>query len=194
MQTQSLRIIGGRWRGRKLTFPALTGVRPTPARVRETLFNWLAGPVQHARCVDLFAGSGALGIEALSRGANFVSLIDNAKPVVQQLRTYLKQLGGTDHSKVLLTDAERWLQQFDRTHYLPYDIVFIDAPFGHDYVAACTTLIAQQQLLSDRAWVYIEMGKHESLPPLPHSWRLYREKTAGQVCYRLFKIDQNNEQ
>lgn len=177
-----LRIIGGQWRGRKLSFPTIEGLRPTPDRVRETLFNWLAADIIDTRCLDLFAGSGALGLEALSRGAGFADLVDNSAEAAKQLQQHL-QLLNADNGQVSLDNAEHKLQQHSGE---PYDIIFLDPPFHQQLAASCIQLIDQRNLLSTRGWVYLEMASDEPLPIIPTHWRLHRQKSAGQVCYRLF--------
>ncbi len=178
-----LRIIAGDWRGRKLGFPALEGLRPTPDRVRETLFNWLAPVVPGSHCLDLFAGSGALGLEALSRGAARVSFVEQAAAAAQQLRDNLALLNCAG-GEVWQGAAEQFLPQAAG----PYELVFLDPPFRQGMLADCLALLQRPGLLASRAWVYIETGRDEALPPLPANWCLHREKTAGQVCYRLFQI------
>ncbi len=182
--SNQLRIIGGQWRGRKLSFPSIDGLRPTTDRVRETVFNWLTVDIHNAECLDLFAGSGALGLEALSRGASLVDLVDNARLATQQLRDNL-QLLKASHGQVVQANAAEWLQQnADKA----YDIIFLDPPFRQDLAQNCIQLINQQAMLKPGGWLYLEMGKEESLPELPPQWQLHREKTAGQVCYRLYKL------
>jgi 16S rRNA (guanine966-N2)-methyltransferase len=122
----SLRIIGGGWRGRRVHFPDSPGLRPTPDRVRETLFNWLQFSLAGARCLDLFAGSGALGLEALSRGAREVVFVDEATPVAKSLREELERLDGTARARVLQTTAAR----LSRAPGEPFDVIFLDPPFG----------------------------------------------------------------
>ena len=188
--SNQLRIIGGKWRGRKLAFPSIEGLRPTPDRVRETLFNWLAADVASARCLDLFAGSGALGLEALSRGASQVDFIDRSAESVKQLVDNLRLLDA-NNARVWQDHALNWLQQLK---LLPsnagYDIVFLDAPFRQDLIADCLSILPAY--LSANGKVYLEMGKEELLPTIPDSWHLHREKCAGQICYRLFTIDRKN--
>ena len=186
--TNQLRIIAGQWRGRKLQFPSLEGLRPTPDRVRETLFNWLAADIAGSRCLDLFAGSGALGLEALSRGAAHVDLVDSAGEAISQLRQHL-QLLNSSSGRLWLDRADNWLQQFNRQQQPPYDIIFLDPPFRQQLASSCIKIINERQLLSPSSWVYLEMAVEETLPVTPQHWRLHREKTAGQVCYRLFAIE-----
>ncbi len=185
--SNQLRIIGGKWRGRKLTFPSIEGLRPTPNRVRETLFNWLAADVPAARCLDLFAGSGALGLEALSRGASHVDFVDRSVESVQQLINNLRLLEAVN-SRVKQDDALNWLQQSPTAAV--YDIVFLDAPFRQGLISNCLDMLAP--CLSANGKIYLEMGREEILPAIPNDWRLHREKFAGQICYRLFARDKQN--
>lgn len=187
-----LRIIGGEWRGRKLIFPTVEGLRPTTDRVRETLFNWLAAVTPGSRCLDLFAGSGALGLEALSRGASHVDFVDSSAAVVSQLNDNFRVLG-SDKANTLRNEALAWLDKHSSQH-TPYDIIFLDPPFHQHMLSKVISAIDSKQLLSTNSWVYVETDKKEELPALPDSWELYREKTAGHVCYRLFSNNKLNEQ
>jgi 16S rRNA (guanine966-N2)-methyltransferase len=191
-QSNQLRIIGGQWRGRKLSFPTLEGLRPTPDRVRETLFNWLNSAVPGARCLDLFAGSGALGLEAVSRGAAHTDLVDSAAAVCQQLNQHLQTLG-TSKARAHQATAVQWLQQRGANSTAGYDIIFLDPPFHQQLAAHCIELIDQHQLLAPTAWVYLEMNSDEAMPALPANWQAHREKNAGQVCYRLFRVTSQHE-
>ena len=180
-----LRIIGGRWRGRKLAFPSLEGLRPTPDRVRETLFNWLAPDLPGAHCLDLFAGSGALGLEALSRGAASVTFIDSAGAATRQLQLNLEVLGCKD-ARVIQQPASDWLATARDD---PYDVVFLDPPFGMGLAEPAIALLDQHQLLSPGGMVYLETGSEELPPRVPPNWFCHREKQAGRVCYRLYKTE-----
>jgi 16S rRNA (guanine966-N2)-methyltransferase len=175
-----LRIIGGRWRSRRLHFPDVEGLRPTPDRVRETLFNWLAPLIEGARCLDLFAGSGALGIEALSRGAAEVIFIERQPLAARQLRQNLAQLGEPS-AQVIQTDALVWLGGPSR----PFDVIFLDPPFGVDLLVPACKKLEQGDWLADGARIYLETERDAGNLELPENWKLIREKTAGQVSYRL---------
>ena len=179
--TQQLRIIGGQWRGRKLSFPSVDGLRPTGDRMRETLFNWIAADLPDAVCVDLFAGSGALGLESLSRGARQVTLIEKSREGVQSLRANL-QLLGANNATILETDSLQWLTQDTGSGF---DVVFIDPPFAADLWQQTFSLLSQHQRLNEGAAIYIETPKHQALE-VPSDWQLHREKQAGDVCYRLY--------
>ncbi len=181
-----LRIIGGQWRGHKLHFADVEGLRPTGDRIRETLFNWLAPVISGAHCLDLFAGSGALGLEALSRGATHAILVEKdpvAAALLKQNSASLK----TDRAQVIQADASQWLNTF--TPERPFDVVFLDPPFAADLLQPCCDLLQRPGLLSQNSLVYIETDRHQPPPITPSTWDLFREKIAGQVCYRLYRCD-----
>lgn len=179
-----LRIIGGRWRGRKLSFPDVAGLRPTGDRIRETLFNWLAPELPGARCLDIFAGSGALGIEALSRGAAVVTLLERDRAAAASLRSNLALLA-SEAGKVVEADALAWLQRGNSDE--PFDIVFIDPPFAGGMWTGVLEALQQGGWLAEQASVYIESPADYSLV-LPASWTLHRDKRAGSVAYRLYYL------
>ncbi len=185
----SLRIIGGQWRSRKLVFPNNPQLRPTSDRVRETLFNWLQNDIHGSRCLDLFAGSGALGLEALSRGASHCTFVETHKQTLQQLKRNLTLLN-SEQAATIQMDGISYLQK----NTTPFDIVFIDPPFSLNLWQPCLDLLSNSQFLSDHAKIYIESpSKLSSLNLAPH-WDIHREKTAGDVTYRLvsLSIDQDN--
>ncbi|WP_202410375.1 16S rRNA (guanine(966)-N(2))-methyltransferase RsmD [Pseudomaricurvus sp. HS19] len=179
--SSTLRIIGGEWRGRKLQFSAAEGLRPTGDRVRETLFNWLMPSLHGARCLDLFAGSGALGLEALSRGAAHVTFLDNHAPSARQIEAHL-QLLGCDRGRALQADTLQWLQQ---TPAEACDIVFVDPPFQLDLWPSCLQQLETGGWLGDEALIYVETPRAYPLSA-PTGWEQLREKQAGEVCFRLF--------
>jgi len=175
-----LRIIGGEWRGRKLTFPDVEGLRPTTDRVRETLFNWLQPVIQGARCLDLFAGSGALGMEALSRGAAVVQFIDRERRAVQSLKENLALLRST-RGEVLQVDALSYLRGEAR----PFDVVFLDPPFRQGLLQPCLEQLCQGGWLAEHGRIYIEVEQEGGEPEMPEGWEMVRRKQAGQVIYGL---------
>lgn len=177
-----LRIIGGLWRGRKLSFPDVDGLRPTGDRIRETLFNWLAPDIQGAHCLDLFAGSGALGLEALSRGAQSSLMLEKHPAAAQQLKANL-QLLQADNGRVEQMDSLHWLNSAQVSHR--FDIVFIDPPFALDLWDAVVTALETRNWLADEAVIYLEAPRDAQLR-LPANWQLHRDKQAGQVSYRLY--------
>lgn len=178
-----VRIISGLWRGRKLPVHDAQGLRPTTDRVKETLFNWLAADIPHARCLDLFAGSGGLGFESASRQAELVTMVELNKQAYQQLVTNSAQLKA-NNIEIHQQDTLQFLQQPGQA----YDIVFIDPPFRQDLLEQTLNLLQQNGWLSDNGLVYIETEKELQLPEIPGHWQLHREKTAGQVCYRLYQL------
>ncbi len=180
-----LRIIGGQWRSRIIQFPCVTNLRPTPNRIRETLFNWLAPIIQDSRCLDLFAGSGALGFEALSRGAKEVVFIDESDLIVKHLQNNAQQLNADNAIIKRAKINENLLLQLE-----PFDVVFLDPPFKLDLLVMCFTWLEQQQLLRSSALIYIESNKTLSELSLPKSWTIIRDKKAGQVYYYLIQRKQ----
>ncbi|ELY4597622.1 16S rRNA (guanine(966)-N(2))-methyltransferase [Cronobacter malonaticus] len=184
-----IRIIGGQWRGRKLPVPDSPGLRPTTDRVRETLFNWLAPYLVGARCLDCFAGSGALGLEALSRYAADATLLEMERGVAQQLQKNLATLKSSA-AKVVNTNTLNFLNQNGE----PYDIVFVDPPFRKGLLEETLNLLETRGWLAPQALIYVESEVENGLPPVPASWQLHREKVAGQVAYRLYLRESQGEQ
>lgn len=176
-----LRIVGGRWRGMHIDFPAIEAIRPSPDRVRETLFNWLQTQIVGTRCLDLFAGSGALGIEALSRGAAEVTFVDRESQIGRHLKQTLQRLGANG-ATVEVAEADRFLDRPAR----PFDVVFLDPPFASTLLSSAFAKLPQGWLAPD-AHVYVECPSDTPLPALPPGWTVYRSKQAGQVGYHLLR-------
>ncbi|EOV1174595.1 16S rRNA (guanine(966)-N(2))-methyltransferase RsmD [Vibrio fluvialis] len=177
-----VRIISGLWRGRKLPVHDAEGLRPTTDRVKETLFNWLAQDIPHAKCLDLFAGSGGLGFESASRQADKVTMLEMNPQAFAQLKTNIAALKA-NNIEAINTDTLAYLKQPGQA----YDVVFIDPPFRQGLLQETVQLLEQNGWLAANAMIYIESEKELPLTELPESWQLYREKLAGQVCYRLFE-------
>ncbi|HHX06620.1 MAG TPA: 16S rRNA (guanine(966)-N(2))-methyltransferase RsmD [Pseudomonas sp.] len=182
-RASSIRIIGGEWRSRKLTVPDAPGLRPTPDRVRETLFNWLAPTIQGARVLDAFTGSGALFLEALSRGASTGVAIDANTNAVNNLRRNLAVLQ-CDDAEVLRVDS---LQYLSNKTEQGFDIVLLDPPFHQDLLLSACQLLEDNNWLNKGAWIYTESEQAPSSLGVPSSWRLHREKHTGQVHYALWQ-------
>lgn len=178
-----LRLIGGEWRSRKLRFPDAGGVRPTPARTRETLFNWLNYHLAGRRCLDLFAGSGALGLEALSRGAGATVFVDHTAVLAQALRSNLRLLK-SDKGEVVCQSVDAFLAQAPAE---PFDILFMDPPFRQGWLETLLPLIDTHGWVRPGGWVYVEHESERAAPQAPASWTLHRQKTAGQVTYCLYR-------
>ena len=176
----TLRIIGGRWRGTRLNFPDIEAIRPSPDRVRETLFNWLQPTIAGARCLDLFAGSGALGLEALSRGAEHVVFVDREPVIGRYLRETLVRLKA-ENASVVVSPAQRYLAAAADK----FDVVFLDPPFGQGLITVVFQELMSRDLLAPHAVVYLECEAHLGMPPLPPGWVLGKSNRAGQVGYHL---------
>ncbi len=179
-----VRIIGGGWRGRRVGFPDLPELRPTPDRVRETLFNWLQQDIVDTRCLDLFAGSGALGLEALSRGAREVVFVEQAQAAARALQAELERLGGSARARVMELGAARFL----RTPGEPFDGVFLDPPFGQGAFREYLPLLDAGRWVKTGGWVYLENERAAGVPALPPHWQLLKSKSAGEVGYHLARV------
>jgi 16S rRNA (guanine966-N2)-methyltransferase len=181
----SVRIIGGIWRGRRVSFPDIPGLRPTPDRVRETLFNWLQTSIVGARCLDLFAGSGALGLEALSRGAVYAVFVEQTPAVCRVLQQTIASLKATSNTRIMEMGAARFL----RTPVEPFDIAFLDPPFGLNALPEYIPLIEAGGWLKPAGLLYLENERESGLPELPPHWELLKSKSAGQVGYHLVRAN-----
>lgn len=180
-RSNQVRIIAGQWRGRKLEFPDSQGLRPTSDRIRETLFNWLAPVLPGAECLDLFAGSGALGFEAASRGAARVVMVEREVDVFQHLREQSARLSATT-VEVVNSHANDYLAGTGEA----FDIVFLDPPFGETgLLRSVIHRLSQGQWIKPGGYIYLETGKDDETPQLPENWRSYRHKQAGRVLYQL---------
>jgi len=182
----SLRIIGGNWRGRKVSFINNEEIRPTPARVRETLFNWLQGHIHGARCLELYAGSGILSLEALSRGASEVVLIDKTKQTIDYLSGAFSGFPvPRQQYRLLNLPARDWL---DEQHPQKFDIVFIDPPFASNELGLILKQLASGDLLDPGALIYIESAEPLLECNLPNHWEIHRHKEAASVHYCLCRV------
>ena len=180
-----IRIIGGEWRGRKVHFPQAAGLRPTPDRVRETLFNWLQFELASTRCLDLFAGSGALGLEALSRGAAQVVFVEREPAAVAAIRDTLQRLH-CERGRVEQQDAFEFLSMASPGRF---DVVFLDPPYDRQWLERCCGLLERGSWLAPSASIYLEDSAGRGAPSLPSSWALLRSKAAGDVGYHLARRD-----
>ena len=180
--SNQVRIIGGDWRGRKLQFPSIEGLRPTPDRVRETLFNWLSPHIAGAFCLDLYAGSGALGFEALSRGARSCCFIDNNKKVQAALASNVEALNCEDRATIILADSGSAIT-LDHS----VDLVFLDPPFARHLLAGTLDWLLMSTSIHPKTLIYIETPKGDELPVCNLS--IIKEKTAGEVTSRLVRIN-----
>ena len=180
--SNKVKIIGGQWRGRNLSFSDVEGLRPTPARVRETLFNWLQHDVLASRCLDLYAGSGALGMEAASRGAKYVVQVDSHAQICRQLKQNT-ELVATKQVKIVQQDVFRYLAGDAEV----FDLVFIDPPFAKGFAVQAANWLEDKLWLSSDAKIYIEVESQLKLTGLPENWQMLKHKIAGEVGYYLFE-------
>ncbi|MEB2351364.1 MAG: 16S rRNA (guanine(966)-N(2))-methyltransferase RsmD [Burkholderiaceae bacterium] len=177
-RVQRVRIVGGKWKRTPLAVPDVPGLRPTPDRVRETLFNWLGQSLEGRTCLDPFAGSGALGLEAASRGARRVLMVERDRVAAAAIRAAIERLGA-DAVELIVDDALEALRRLARAAEL-FDVVLLDPPFGHDLIQQALPLVAP--LLAPGACVYVETDTPLAPPP---GWRLERAARAGNVHYHL---------
>jgi 16S rRNA (guanine966-N2)-methyltransferase len=180
-QAGRLRIVAGNWRSRLLDVANVDGLRPTSERVRETLFNWLNPVIDGADCLDLYAGTGALGLEALSRGAASAVFVERSPVAVRQLRRNVELLDARG-ATVLQQDALAWLEGDIAQRF---DIVFLDPPYAADLLDETCRLLQERGCLADGAFVYLEQAAKAEPPELPAGWQLVKDKQAGQVRYML---------
>ncbi|MDX1514198.1 MAG: 16S rRNA (guanine(966)-N(2))-methyltransferase RsmD [Gammaproteobacteria bacterium] len=176
----SLRIIAGKWRRRRLPIADRAGLRPTPDRVRETLFAWLAPVIAGSRCLDLFAGSGALGFEAASRGANRVVMVERERELIALLEQHRRRLSA-EEVEIVAADALGWMERQRSS----FDIIFLDPPFGEYELTSICRRIEENGLLAPSGFVYLETNASAPQTELPAGWATYRSQRAGQVRYDL---------
>ena len=184
----TLRIVAGIWRSRVLEIADAPGLRPSSERIRETLFNWLAPRIDGARCLDLFAGTGALGLEALSRGAASAVFVENSHAASEALRRNVDLLKATG-ADIQAADAVNYLQGAEARQF---DFVFLDQPFADDSLAELCRLIDERDLLANGANVYLEQDRSGAEPELPDGWSILKNRTAGNVRYMLVAIGHRN--
>jgi 16S rRNA (guanine966-N2)-methyltransferase len=178
-----LRIIGGDWRSRQLSFVDAPGLRPTPARVRETVFNWLQYEIVGKQCLDLYAGSGALGFEAVSRGAKAVVQVESNAQACRCLKDNALLLSAADRIKVVQSDVSRYLDGQAQA----FDVVFLDPPFGRNLAVQTCKQLEAYGWLAQHAKIYVETERHFGFPGMPENWRQLKSKSAGEVGYHLFE-------
>ena len=187
MNNGSCRVIGGKWRGRKIRFNDAEGLRPTTDRIRETVFNWLQPYISQSHCLDCFAGSGVLGFEALSRGADEVVFIEQNLKTVKALKDNIRLLE-TGKTAVYHQDALLWLQSVATKINLKqhFDLVFLDPPFHSDLLSKSCVLLANSGCLAEDAIIYVEHAV-ETTVDFPEQWFCLKQKSSGQVTYKLFE-------
>jgi 16S rRNA (guanine966-N2)-methyltransferase len=177
---QVIRIIGGIYRGKKIHFPLVEGLRPTPDRVKETLFNWLMNDIRGAHCLDAFAGSGSLGLEAFSRGAAQVIFVEQSSAAHNNLKKIITQFN-SPVLKLIRADALNYLHHCREQ----YDVIFLDPPFAANLIPQCLTDIVSNNLLTTGGLLYLESPTPIDLDL--NQWKSHRVKQSGQVIYSLFE-------
>lgn len=180
MKRDQVRIIGGKWRSRKIHFPNTIGLRPTPDRIRETLFNWLAPYIAGSRCLDLFTGSGALALEALSREAFQVTAIERDPVVIEALTKTINTLEA-EQIDLIQADALTWIEKPGS----PFDIVFLDPPYSEGLLHPCFSLLEVNNWVARASLIYFESSTPIDINILPKTWHVFRDKKAGNVYYYL---------
>lgn len=183
----TIRIIGGQWRGRRIPVLDMQGLRPTTDRVRETVFNWLMYDLAGARCLDLFAGTGALGLESLSRGASNTKFIESNAQVAELLQKNLITLYGQTDQISGLINCTNAINFLSKPSAAAYDIVFLDPPFESDLLEQSICLLSEGAWLADGAMIYLEQDADKEIVKVPSSWQLHRQGKAGQSAYYLYK-------
>lgn len=185
-KSNSVRIIGGLLRSRRLNFPNLAGLRPTSDRIRETLFNWLRDVISKQRCLDLFAGSGALGVEALSRGAERVVFVEKDPVAISALAENLKLLE-IANADLYCMDATHWAQHYIKNKERQFGVVFLDPPFTDDLVYQACSQLVESNCMKPNCKIYIESEEKLIEDKLPAGWKMERNKQAGLVQFYLFE-------
>lgn len=180
-----VRIIGGFLKRRLIPFYANDGLRPTPDAVRETLFNWCMPFIENALCLDLFAGSGALGFEAASRGAREVVMLEKNSDVFEVLKKNLNEFK-MPQVKLYCLDALAYVSTFKKK----FDLIFIDPPFFKELINPILENLAKNKFLNNHAHIYIEMEKKHNTLQVPKNWKLKKEKTTSQIKYQLYQCEQ----
>ncbi len=180
-----IRIIGGKWKGKKIYFDLNDDLRPTPDRAKETLFNWLGQDLSEKYCLDLYSGTGALGLEALSRGANKVTFVDNNKEYLQKIKRVYLEMSTQESCDFFCSDCLNWIK--NNNPKTKYDLIFIDPPFNKNLIHDVLTVILEKELLSENGQIYFEFEKKLDLK-IPESLNLKKKKSLGRKSYVLSEI------
>ena len=180
----SIRITGGNLKGKKIPFDFKNSLRPTSSKLREVLFNWLQFEIQNFQCLDLFAGTGALGIEALSRGADKTIFIESNKKNYMALKNSLLELNLKSQSMLLFKDGLAWIKENDLS---VFDLIFLDPPFDNNYETKVLEMLCKNKNLKSSCKIYIEFSKFSDIK-LSNSYEILKEKIVGDVKALLVKI------
>jgi len=186
MEKGNIRVIGGKWKGKKISFPLDSNLRPTPDRAKETVFNWLGNDLSGYSCLDLFAGTGAMGIEALSRGASKVDFLEKEKSLAKNLDKTLKNLKGEVNSIIFNKDFRDWFKLNTLNNL--YDLIFIDPPFNQNLIKEVFDCLAKTKIHFDETIFYLESESNLDLSFVEKEFEVVKKKTMGRKCYRLLKV------
>ena len=185
MSKGKIRIIGGKWKGKKISFVLDKNIRPTPDRAKETLFNWLGPNLNQYNCLDLFAGTGSMGFESLSRGAEKVSFVELNKNLSSELRKTITELKCEDSSEVFNQDCLDWLEK--NIPGKPFDLVFVDPPFNKKYVVKIFEKLNRIKFVDESSTIYLECEKNLDINIIEDAYKVYKEKFFGDKSYRLLR-------
>ena len=180
-----IRIIGGKWKGKKIYFDLSDDLRPTPDRAKETLFNWLGQNLSEMNCLDLFSGTGALGLEAISRGAKRVTFVEKNKDYLQKIKKIHLDMSVIENCDFFCADCLNWVRNFKSE--IKYDLIFIDPPFNKNLIDTLLSNILRRELLSERGKIYFEFEKKLDLE-IPESLSLKKKKSLGKKSYVLAEV------
>ena len=181
----SVRITGGDLKGKKIPFNFKNSLRPTSSKLREVLFNWIQFEIHNLKCLDLFAGTGSLGIEAISRGANSTVFIESNKKNYQMLKNSIHELNLNDKSMVLFKDGLAWIKE---NNLSDFDLIFLDPPFNENYEKKVLDILKKKQNLKSSCKIYVEFSKFTEVE-IPDSFTISKEKTLGDVKALLLNND-----
>ena len=185
MSKGKIRMIGGKWKGKKISFTLHKDIRPTPDKAKETLFNWLGQNLNQFSCLDLFAGTGAMGLESLSRNAEKVIFVEKNKYLVDGLIKTISELECEDDTEVFNQDCVKWLKSNSPKN--PFDLIFVDPPFNKSYAKKVFDEIERNNFLVENSIVYLECEKSLDVSFLEDSFTIFKEKSYGEKSYRLLR-------
>ncbi len=180
----SFRIIGGKWRGRRFSYPKSNHLRATQDAVRETVFNWLAPYIHNRICLDMFAGSGAMSLEAMSRGASKAVLAEHNIEAIKSLNDNIQILGIENLTQIIQT---AWPNNINRLETYKFDLIFLDPPFNQDWIPKCIDWIINAKCLNNNALIYVELESSDDLSWVPDNWEILKHKNRGAIQYLLIQ-------
>ncbi|AXN02271.1 16S rRNA (guanine(966)-N(2))-methyltransferase [Candidatus Purcelliella pentastirinorum] len=178
-----IRIISGKWKGKKIIIPNIKKLKPTKDIIKETLFNWIEPYIYKSSCLDCFAGSGSLGLEALSRNASSVTFLEKNKYIIKILKKNIKKLKILN-TKIINTNALKWIKKTKKK----YNLIFIDPPFKTNLITQIVKIIKINKCLKNKSLIYIEKNNKDKNIKLPKNWEIYKTKYTKNITYSIYKI------